>query len=405
MSIAKVHTAHAHSHVGARRNTADGEHHKSLKNAEPGQEVSLRILNKIGDQRFVASMGDSRYVVDSAVRLAVGETVKATVSAVGGIVELKYLGSGQFEKIDSAASNEQPGTDTPGGAALAGLQSKYRISLPQQVQQLVTEISNRVQRPETMAMGALYLSRIGESMQPEALQALYAKQIWGDDKIQSGGGAADLSVLIRGVQQGNAADLEALAKLLGDAVDQAGSTSVATADGGLGNAVAMTGGDLTKLINQDTHSKHDESDDSLRDLAHRLLNLHDAGTLAYHYGSLPVIVADQLVELDLVLFRERESATRPQGLRKLVMTLRTETLGKVEIVAQSLDTQLTVSIAAQSTDSSDSLATHAQEVRDLLGRLGWNIGGVSYRLTTETGRAAEQIVKHVVSAGSLDAVV
>jgi hypothetical protein len=403
MNVAKVASTHLHGELGAQRRAADSN--RQLANAQPGEEVNLRVLAKLADRRYVASFGDSRYIVDSNVLLSVGQMVKATVTSVGGIVELKYLGAGQFEQVTAKDPAELPEETSAAGKALAELQTKYRLSVPPQARQLVSDIGADVQRPESMAMSALYLSRMGESVESEALQALYAKQVWTDDNLQGTGGAVDISALVLGVQQGNAADVHALAKQLGDALEPAAGAAATPAAMPLGGGLQAAGTGEAALAQQDPDPSKDQPKNSLKELAHRLLNMQDAGTLAYHFGSLPVIVANQLVELDLVLFRERQSATRPDGMRKLVMTLRTETLGKVEIVAQSLDAHLSISIAAQNADSSSSLSTHAQQVRELVSRLGWNIDNVSYRVTEGPPRAAEQIVKHVLAAGSLDAVV
>jgi hypothetical protein len=142
----------------------------------------------------------------------------------------------------------------------------------------------------------------------------------------------------------------------------------------------------------------------LQELARQLLNIQDMGSLAYRFGSLPVLVADQLIELDMVLFHEHAPVSRPQGLKRLVMSLRTETLGRIEIVAQSLDSRLSLSISAESSQSTGLLANHVDEVKNLIGRLGWSVDSVAYRVTQEPARAADRIVAHVLTSGTLDAV-
>ena len=406
MSIAKVGLVHSHGHLGTQHRALDHERTKPLAHAEAGQQVSLRVLEKLADGRFVASISDTRYIVASAVPLAVGDIVKASVSSVGGIVELKYLGGGQFEQVNDVQLNDAASVDTAGGAALTSLQRRFNIVLPSAVQQAVAEISNEAQHPETMAMGALYLTRLGTSTESDAMHALYAKQVWAQEYAQDRSGAADISALIKGVQQGKVGDLDELARLLGDALEgAAGGATCDAQDKQLMQSQGAVGGALSQFLREDADASGNQSHEMLHELARRLLNTQDAGALAYHFGSLPVMVANQMLELDLVLFRERQSAGRAQGLRKLVMTLRTETLGKVEIVAQSFDTHLSVSIGSQSAESIESLAGHAQEIRELLGRLGWKVDGVSYRLSAEPARAAERIVTHVLSSGSLDAVI
>jgi hypothetical protein len=406
MSIENITGNNFHAHVGSHPRHSSWEHGKPLAEAAVGQEVSLRIVNKIADGRYLAAMGDSRYVVESTMQFTVGQTVKATVSAVGGVVELKYLGSGQFELIDATAAEPQKDDDRPVSAALGKLQSKFKMTLPVADRQLVEDISAKVPFPETMAIGGLYLNKLGVSIDDDALHALYAKQVWSDLKVDDSAMTADISALVRGVQQGNDSDIVALAKLLGDAVEQSAPMTTSNAQEVLPQAMLLAGSQLAQYEKQDADSG-DAGDGaaSLKELARRLLNTQDSGAIAYHYGSLPVLIADQLIELDVLMFREREVAGRSQGLKKLVMTLKTETLGRVEIVAQSIDSNVSVSIATQSPQATELLAGHAQEVRELVGRLGWNVDSVAYRLATDPARAAEQVVRHVLNSGTLDAVV
>jgi hypothetical protein len=142
-----------------------------------------------------------------------------------------------------------------------------------------------------------------------------------------------------------------------------------------------------------------------RELAARLLNEQDEGSMAYSYGTVPLLIADQLIELDVVLFRERGKQGTQTSVRRLVMTLRTQTLGRVEVMAQAVGARLTIALTAQSESASDSLAQHADEVRELIGRLGWQVESIRYDVDAERARAADHIVRHVLSAGTVDCMV
>ena len=177
----------------------------------------------------------------------------------------------------------------------------------------------------------------------------------------------------------------------------------------MGNVLDVAaGGQVSGVVAQqmpvgllrDSAGTKDRSNDR-RDLARRLLNVQDEGSLGYRYGVLPVLIADQLVELDLVHFRERRDADQPAGLRRLVMTLKTPTLGRIEIQAQAVGDRLSIGIKAESAQSSDALAAHAEDVRELISRLGWNVDTISYDFNADRGRAARHIVDHVLNADTL----
>jgi hypothetical protein len=113
------------------------------------------------------------------------------------------------------------------------------------------------------------------------------------------------------------------------------------------------------------------------------------------------MVAGQLVELDLVHFQQRPTASAATQIRRLVMTFDTKTLGPVQVEARALDNRLIITFTGQTTEAATELSAYSGEVRQLAGRLGWNVEGVGYEYGSE-GRAARQIIDHVLSAGSVD---
>jgi Flagellar hook-length control protein FliK len=123
--------------------------------------------------------------------------------------------------------------------------------------------------------------------------------------------------------------------------------------------------------------------------------------VGYRFGVLPVLIGDQLVELDLAYFRERRDTQADAGMRRMVMTFSTPSLGRIEVAAQALADRLNISIKTDSAASSEVLGRHASEVRDLLSRLGWNVDAVAYDFAPDPRRAASHIVDHVLQADSL----
>jgi hypothetical protein len=117
---------------------------------------------------------------------------------------------------------------------------------------------------------------------------------------------------------------------------------------------------------------------------------------------LPLVIADQLFELDLVYFRDRhssaESSTRS---KRMVMTLNAPTLGRVEVLAQSIGDRLSITIKSDSEASRQILSAERERVRELLARLGWAIDGVAYEVDGIETRAASHVVDHVLGGDSL----
>jgi len=236
-----------------------------------------------------------------------------------------------------------------------------------------------------MALGGLYLVKLGAQMDVPSLAALYAAQA---DLPAS---PASASPIARSVAARVEIDLDddpagGLSDLLAGALHaEAGEASLISPSGG--GAGAQPGGT-----------------DGQPKSAQDLLNSQDGGAVVYRYGSVPVLVSGQLLELELVLFQQRQPQAGETQLRRLVMTLDTETLGPLQIEARALNDRLMIRFTGQSAEAAAQLAPYGRDVEELAARLGWTVDGVEYEYTHGHARAASQIIRHVLSAGTIDSV-
>jgi len=122
----------------------------------------------------------------------------------------------------------------------------------------------------------------------------------------------------------------------------------------------------------DTGNINSEPSRSLPDISRHGLAEKNTAETGYRYGSLPVLVSGQLVELDLVRVRPRPGA-EPNNSRRLVMTLDIASLGPVEIKAERSGARLTITFAGRPIDGDEELAAYEADVRELIARLNWQI--------------------------------
>jgi hypothetical protein len=87
----------------------------------------------------------------------------------------------------------------------------------------------------------------------------------------------------------------------------------------------------------------------------------------HRYGSVPVLIAGQLVELDLMRLRPRAHA-EPAALRRLIATVDTASLGRVRIDAQHIDGRLIVNFTGGAGAAAEELAACEEDIRRLLNR-------------------------------------
>jgi hypothetical protein len=139
-----------------------------------------------------------------------------------------------------------------------------------------------------------------------------------------------------------------------------------------------------------------------RERARLLLNTPDGGSVGYRFGTLPILVGGELYELNLALFYQREPVPDVPRSRRVVMNLKTNTLGEVAITAQALGTQLQIRIESTSPDAVRQLRQETPLIETLAQRLGWHVTTVDYETCVPVAGAAARVMTHVLESDAFD---
>jgi hypothetical protein len=360
-----------HAGQGGRRDLFDRLH--------PGDHLTLNVLRRVDSRTYMVAFGGEQHVMESSTEMAAGTQVRAVVTGVGDQLELQYL-----ETLDAKDADGASATEISAPTLLTALEARYRMALRQhdhaQLEQAVAAAAD----PAAMALGGLFLAKLGVNLNEPALQAMHDAQRGHVAALLPQSAHRDISTLLDRAEDGDDEAIQSLASTIGDAIPESASQAMPSGSGDAGSG--------------DSGSKNSE------DLAKLFLNLQDDGSVGYRYGTLPVIVSGQLVELDLVVLQQRPGEGNATPVRRLVMTLRTESFGQVKIEARALDSRLIVTFTGESPATADELSARTTELRDLLKRLGWNVEGIGYEIDAAPGRAARRIIDHVLAAGTVDVV-
>lgn len=342
-----------------------------------GQHLKFNVLRHLEQSRYEVALGGRRHVVESRVPLETGAQIEAQVEAKGDRLELRYLG---VSAADTAATaGDVPALADALPAELATLAAQFRVPVDPVAGATIARLAARANDPTLMTRGGLFLQKLAQRVTPKDLDALY--------RVLSGA-IRDESTLPPAASRVDLDELSGdddLAAALANAFD-AGTPDPASA--GLATAAP------------DSDTGDDTRDDGQR--ARQLLNLQDDGSVAWRYGTLPLLVGGQLIELDLVMFREREPQAARGGLRRLVMTLDTTHFGRVRVEARAVDGRLIVKMGAATADAVDTLAAYGEDVRGALEQLGWAVDDVRYEIDAANNGPAQAVVQHVLCAGTVD---
>jgi hypothetical protein len=378
-----VHHLNASNHVARTVSRHSGDEPNQFSRHRVGQQLRVSVLRRLDADRYLVSFEGAQHIVDSDVQLDPDSQIRVTVMSVGDTLQLKY-----HDTRVSTAAEDSAASDPTAASGLSGflahLAKQYRVAPNAFEHKIVRDQIGAAAQPVSMALGALYLAKLGLPVDESTLPALYAAQTgaqFNSGKVESL--AVDITALMTQALRGDEASHQELTKLLQNSVNSESAADPQT----------------QIIVPEDGQRPTLDTSDRQHETARRLLNVQNDGSLAYSYGSLPLLVANQLIELQLVVLRSRNDVT---PIRRLVMTLQTESFGKLRVVAQALDQRLVLTFTGESSGSADALAQYKQEVHDLIARLGWNLEAVGYETNADPGNAASAIVSHVLNAGTVD---
>lgn len=364
MSISRVDSGHAQ---------LAGDTRSRPRQPRVGEQVQLSVLQRLDETRYQVGFTDGWRVVTSTVPLPVGATIRATVTAVGDTLELRYVGA---DAVAAAMTEHEAKSED----ALVEHEQRFRISLPEIDRSKLQEALRDAEDVDTMMDAGLFLGKLSVPIDTVKLQALYESQRWQESGGIHAGQAGSAQSFV------STSDVDQVAAAVEQALREP-PTPVAA---------------FNASASQSFQSGDDAADEDHRQLAWQLLNDQDGGSVEYRYGVLPLIIADQLFELDLVYFRDRHSSGEPSTRSKrMVMTLNAPALGRVEVLAQAIGERVSVTIKSDSEASKQILSAEQDRVRELLARLGWGVDGVTYEVDGIDTRAAAHVVDHVLSGDSL----
>jgi hypothetical protein len=386
-----------HANSGMPTATAHLAHTASLRaNGRPwmpGQEVKVFVQRPLGGPYYLATLeGRAGQAVASSVLLKAGTQLRAVVVSTGARLELKLLNAADGStlvvsdpdpdasgSLETAADDGAAAADTALESQLDTLNARYQVPLTASDHARLKAAMKTVAEPRNMALAGLYLARLGLPLTPTSLNALYEAQQGPPGGQATAPAALNLSSLLQSLApQTQSATIEALIERMDLALNP-----------------PATG---TAAANDQRNPSDPETD---RALARDLLNVPAGVTVSRHYGTVPVLVSGQLLELQFVAFQHRETTQEQSPVRRLFMTLATSALGRLQIAAQAQGNRLSITFTSGSSHATEALATHAHEVRELVGRLGWQVDSVVYSTGRASG-AAQIAMTHALLDNTMD---
>jgi len=368
----------------------------------PGGELSLgqiikgRVLRHYEGGRYLMSLEGRERTVDSSIPLKTGEIIRGRVVAIGDRVELQPLaeeGAAAGPASGIAQENADAGALSPADELTAAFTSAG-LKLDEQARAALTRALRNAGDPQALVLAALALAKIGLPQNPALLDAIQVLLKRRPSASESPAQSAEAFAVSPG---------QNLATQLHEAIKTAlprSEAATASANPASPANISSAGADSGQA------SDHGGSQADPGQLGQWILNAQTGGSVSHRVGTLPLLIAGKLVEVDVAFFEQdarRAKEGEPRS-RHLVFVLNTEQFGGVEVSARLVNSRLRVRFAADRAATVDLLASRREELSRRLVELGWVVDEIAYetRASDDRNPAYGAVVDYVIAQGSLD---
>lgn len=366
-----------------------------------GQILKGKVLRSYDQGRYLVEFGGQEKVVDSSVPLKSGELVQGRVVGLGDKVELKRIPTTESSKDGMPSQFSQPGgfLASRWDSMLMETMQKYQARFSAQDRAIIVSQLRKSERPQLVLASALAISKQGLPVSEKLLQ-------WFTD-LQTG--KQKLSML----------PTEQLAPTLGQADANVGGHG-GTLDQ-LVNALRRMVQEQQDMASQPPQGhalkyddgRADTETDGGTDLGQndrfavnwRLLNSQIGGSIQHRVSTLPVWLADRLLEINIAIYEQRQNQGNQGNLnhRKIIFSLDLEMLGQLDIEMAMENRNLRLKVASDSHQATRHLLEHGHSLDQELDSYGWILDEISYatQARDDMGQVVSSVIEHYMNQDSL----
>jgi|GEM_PF-1798252 len=388
-----------------------------------GQIIEGKVLRQFDDTRYLVSFGERERVVDSSVPLSVGDVLYGRVVGLGERVELQRV---YRDAAEGLAPKAPLLADTPRGQRLSrgvseleALLQRYQVSLSETERATLQRAARSMADPQALGWASALLTKLGLPVDPALLGALYKAQLPKPGTVVPPGSVTDakvpevLAVWDAPPQAGTAALRD-----LADGVEQIMKAKVQSpaASRSVPSAREVGGTSLPGAVSVDPvparaeeRSAFQSTSHDTEELASWILNAQTGGVVSHALGVLPLLVGGKLLEVNVAMFEQQRDIKSEQRLahRQVVLSLHTERLGQVQVIARVAGEHVRVTLATDDSERTQQAAQYANALKDALKQSAWRVDEITYETRSAAAHngVVRSIIEHVVSQDTLNSFV
>lgn len=386
-----------------------------------GQIIKGRVLRHFGGDKYLVDFSGRQHVVDSAIPFNNNDLIHGRVLGLGDQVQLQRValerGSTGQEPAQAQAPDVQPQTrlNAPSvrNEQLASILARFNTTLSTEDQRVVAAAAREASQPALMTRIAVALNRLGLDQSPALLRAIYSAattsgQLW-SPRLE-GGMVPQLEHVKETSPQQLTEALSAFGAVLQQMLDYFSALNLEPPHSPVPDDTEASA--ETIALHAEPQAEFERSHDGdlasqrqLGKLAHRALNAQSGGVVSHRVSTVPLILGNQLIEVDIAVFDQRHDATAASVTRhrQVVLSLSTPNLGQIELSVGIAGNRLRLRVKTESETSTDALAAHLGALQSDLHANGWEVDQLSYETTQQSSPnvAVRSVIDHLIAQDSL----
>lgn len=374
-----------------------------------GQIIKGRVLRQYDGHRYLVEFSGQEKVVDSSIPLKTDEVIQGRVVGLGDRVELQrvYQHDGQAStEPQGQKANPQPLFADKLQAQIENLIARFNGNLNPDEIATVVRASRGSVAVDWTAMAGLALSKLGLGVAPELLRAI-VKTVEDPNRTGLFLAAGGLDVQTQAAKTGfvDTATVSKIAQSLAQALDDPKTKDDGRPEAAEHGDPQMDGRSPSVSIAMTPVGQQSggTSDERPRDWARWILNAQTEGAVLHRIGTFPVRLNDQVVEIDVAAFEQRQSQAHQEPRhRQIALQLKLAGLGRVDILAKTVDRHVRLTLGAATGESTETLARYMGSLRGTLSEFGWQVDELTYETGEAASNPARKVVEHVIAQDSLN---
>ncbi len=363
-----------------------------------GQILKGKMLRSYDGGRYAVDFNGQEKIVDSSVPLKTGELIYGRVVRLGDKVELKRLAvPGEYSQLSETQSRPQILSSKWESMLLEAMQD-FHVEFSAQEKTTIISMLKRVEQPQSLLMSAIALVKQNLPVSEQLLQLLSELKKERFSLLPVDQVAPRLEYAEVAGEEFNSVVLTGLINEFMRLVDE---QKHITQEFFEKNSMQNQSGE-TSVSSQEQERFNQNQNFAMK---WQLLNSQIDGAVQHRVVTLPLWLADRLVEVNIAIYEQNKRHQHAEDIkfRKIIFSLQLENLGQVDIEMILQNKSARLHITSESRDSTEYLLEYATDLNRDLKHHEWSLDEVAYSTKTsdEQGNVLNSIIQHYVAQDSL----